>query len=266
MIIACERARDFDRAGQWCEQLAAFSERTGQRPLLALCRAHHGTVRMMRGEWEQAEAGTHVLVPLVEAELRLDVDDFAGAHASASRYLRGLGGGAPIESAAALELLVPIRIRLRDLDAARRAHERLAAIADDVGSTALRAAERFAAGRGARAERDAEGARAALEDAVDGYERCVMPFEAEQARAELTRATEPGLRQGDLTRREAEVLALIAQGLSNRKIAERLIVSEHTVHRHVANIFVRLGVSSRAAAVAVASASGHLEQDGPIGR
>ena len=44
MIIACERARDFDRAGQWCAQLAAFWERTGQRPLLALCRAHHGTV------------------------------------------------------------------------------------------------------------------------------------------------------------------------------------------------------------------------------
>ena len=310
MIIACERARDFDRAGQWCEQLAAFCERTGQRPLLALCRAHHGTVRMMRGEWEQAEtdlewataalsvvrpplaayararlaqlrrrqgrldearallakAGTHVLVPLVEAELRLDADDAAGAHASASRYLRGLGGGAPIESAAAFELLVPVRIRLRDLDAARRAHERLAAIADDVGSAALRAAERLAAGRVALAERDAEGARAALEDAVDGYERCVMPFEAEQARADLTRATEPGLRQGDLTRREAEVLALVAQGLSNRQIAERLVVSEHTVHRHVANIFVRLGVSSRAAAVAIAAASGHLNEDGPIGR
>ena len=39
MIIACERMRDFDRAGQWTEQLAAFCERTGQRPLLALCRA-----------------------------------------------------------------------------------------------------------------------------------------------------------------------------------------------------------------------------------
>ena len=31
MIIACERTRDFDRAGQWCERLAAFCERTGQR-------------------------------------------------------------------------------------------------------------------------------------------------------------------------------------------------------------------------------------------
>jgi len=53
MIIACERARDFDRAGQWCEQLAAFCEQTGQRPLLALCRAHHGTVLMMRASGER---------------------------------------------------------------------------------------------------------------------------------------------------------------------------------------------------------------------
>src|SRR3954467_2904405 len=55
MIIACERSRDFDRAGQWCRQLDAFCERTRQRPLLALCRAHHGTVLMMRGEWVEAE-------------------------------------------------------------------------------------------------------------------------------------------------------------------------------------------------------------------
>ncbi len=308
MIIACERARDFDRADQWCRQLAAFSERTGQRPLLALCRAHHGTVRMMRGEWEQAEAdlewaagelsavrpplaayararlaqlrrrqgrpdearalleraGRHVLVALVEAELRLDADDAEGAQAAAARYLRGIGGGTPIESSAAFELLVPIRIRLRDLDAARRAHERLAAIAGDVGSAPLRAAERLAAARVAVADRDMAAARAAFEDAVDGYERCVMPFEAEQARAELGRATEAGQRRGELTRRETQVLALVARGLSNRQIAEQLVVSEHTVHRHVANIFVRLGVSSRAAAVA--AAPGHLDEDGPIGR
>jgi len=156
---------------------------------------------------------------------------------------------------------------MHDLDAARRAHERLAAIATDVGSNALRAAERLAAGRVALAERDAERARAALEDAVDGYERCVMPYEAEQARVELARAAVgPRAPQGELTPREAEVLALIAEGLSNRQIAERLVVSDHTVHRHVANILARLGVSSRAAAVAAASGSGHLHQDGPIGR
>ena len=49
------------------------------------------------------------------------------------------------------------------------------------------------------------------------------------------------------------MLQLVARGLSNPTIAEQLYVSEHTVHRHLANIFGKLGVSSRAAAVAHAA-------------
>jgi pimeloyl-ACP methyl ester carboxylesterase/DNA-binding CsgD family transcriptional regulator len=67
----------------------------------------------------------------------------------------------------------------------------------------------------------------------------------------LTGAPEPG-RAGDgvLSRREHEVLALVAAGLSDREIAARLTVSPHTVHRHVANVRHKLGTGSRAAAVA----------------
>lgn len=68
----------------------------------------------------------------------------------------------------------------------------------------------------------------------------------------------PNRRGGDLTTREAQVLALVAEGLSNRQIAERLVVSEHTVHRHLANIYQGLGVTSRAQAVAVAVDRGLL--------
>jgi DNA-binding CsgD family transcriptional regulator len=53
-----------------------------------------------------------------------------------------------------------------------------------------------------------------------------------------------------LTPREREVLKLVARGLSNRDIARRLVLSEHTVHRHLANILRKLGLSSRAAAAA----------------
>jgi len=53
-----------------------------------------------------------------------------------------------------------------------------------------------------------------------------------------------------LTPRELDVLKLIAQGLSNPEIAEQLFLSEHTVHRHLANILRKLNLSSRAAAVA----------------
>lgn len=56
-----------------------------------------------------------------------------------------------------------------------------------------------------------------------------------------------------LTRRELEVLGLVAAGESNAQIATSLTLSEHTVHRHINNILTKLAVSSRAAAVAEAS-------------
>jgi pimeloyl-ACP methyl ester carboxylesterase/DNA-binding CsgD family transcriptional regulator len=59
-----------------------------------------------------------------------------------------------------------------------------------------------------------------------------------------------------LSRRETEVLRLVAAGLSNREIASSLVLSEHTVHRHVANILRKLGQSSRAAATANAARAG----------
>jgi DNA-binding CsgD family transcriptional regulator len=61
-----------------------------------------------------------------------------------------------------------------------------------------------------------------------------------------------------LTHREVEILRLIAQGLSNQAIADRLCISEHTVHRHVANTLSKLDVASRSAAVAQAGRLGLL--------
>jgi DNA-binding CsgD family transcriptional regulator len=339
MIIACERVRDFDRAGQWCEQLAAHCERTGQRPLLALCRAHHGTVLTVRGEWEEAEAeldwasgelstlrpplagyararfaqlrrrqgrfgearellaqaGGHVLVPLVQAELALENNDPSAALGAAERYLAGIGREDAIQAAAALEVLVPARIRLGDFPRAREDHAELSRIADVVGTSTLHAAERLAAGTIALADGDGEAASRRLHDAVELYDGAVAPFDAACARLALARtlaahdraeaALEQAIaaldvferlgaasaartaaklvtklggrsaaaRRSGLTAREVEVLSLVADGLSNREVAERLVVSEHTVHRHVANIYAKLGVSSRAAAVSLAT-------------
>ena len=49
-----------------------------------------------------------------------------------------------------------------------------------------------------------------------------------------------------ITRRELEILELIAQGLSNREIAEALVLSVRTVERHIENVYNRLGISGRA--------------------
>ena len=60
----------------------------------------------------------------------------------------------------------------------------------------------------------------------------------------------------ELSAREREVLALVAQGLSDAQVAERLVISPHTVHRHVANILAKLGLPTRAAAAARAARTG----------
>jgi LuxR family transcriptional regulator, maltose regulon positive regulatory protein len=62
--------------------------------------------------------------------------------------------------------------------------------------------------------------------------------------------------ESPLTPREVEVLALVAQGLSNPEIAARLVISEHTAHRHLANILRKLDLASRAAAAAWATRHG----------
>ena len=61
-----------------------------------------------------------------------------------------------------------------------------------------------------------------------------------------------------LSSREREVLACVARGLSDREIADQLVLSSHTVHRHVANIRRKLGRTSRTAAVAEAARLGLL--------
>jgi DNA-binding NarL/FixJ family response regulator len=63
---------------------------------------------------------------------------------------------------------------------------------------------------------------------------------------------EPATAPHGLSRRELEVLRLVATGKSNREIAAALVISEHTVARHLQNMYAKLGLSTRAAATAFA--------------
>ncbi|WJY54507.1 response regulator transcription factor [Streptomyces chengbuensis] len=63
-----------------------------------------------------------------------------------------------------------------------------------------------------------------------------------------------------LTRRETEVLVLVAEGLSNQAIGDRLHLTEGTVKSHLARIYTKLGVDSRTAAVATASGLGMIRR------
>ncbi|MBN1262587.1 MAG: response regulator transcription factor, partial [Anaerolineae bacterium] len=76
------------------------------------------------------------------------------------------------------------------------------------------------------------------------------------AQALIDVATRPHKPVYDLTPREEEILALMVKGLTNRDIAEHLIVSESTVKFHVSNVLSKLGVSSRTEAVSLALQEG----------
>ena len=72
----------------------------------------------------------------------------------------------------------------------------------------------------------------------------------------LQGAAPPDAAESPLTSRETEVLRLVAAGMSNREIAGSLVLSEHTVHRHVANILRKLTQSTRTAAATQAARAG----------
>ena len=153
-----------------------------------------------------------------------------------------------------------VAMAICDADAARRHFEdavdlfiRCGAIFERACAGIELAGALIAMGRTAQAQRELDPVIAVL-----------IPMEAVR---ELAHATElyarlqtspaaayvPG---SVLTPRECDVLRLIAKGSGNTAIATQLGISEHTVHRHVANMLVKLGVPSRAAAVAMASRLG----------
>jgi DNA-binding CsgD family transcriptional regulator len=113
----------------------------------------------------------------------------------------------------------------------------------------------------AAAAGDREAAVAALAEADEiarrlGAQPLLEEITAVRRRARLSVAARPA--QGDLTEREREVLALVAEGRSNSQIAQALFISPKTASVHVSNILAKLGVAGRGEAAAVAHRNGLL--------
>jgi DNA-binding NarL/FixJ family response regulator len=196
----------------------------------------------------------------------------------------------PLQRAAVLPAYVEIMLAAGHVPEARSASRELDAIARTHRSEALEAMAADARGAVALAEGDVPAALAALRQAVEIWQALDAPFEAARARALVGQACDalgdqdtatldfdaartvferlgaaPDLRSLEgltttashadrhgLTARELQVLRLVADGKSNRQIAEELCISDHTARRHLQNIFRKLGVASRAAATAFA--------------
>jgi ATP/maltotriose-dependent transcriptional regulator MalT len=189
-----------------------------------------------------------------------------------------------------LAAFVEIVLAAHDLDAARAAAAELAQIADDLDAPLLHAVSDHATGAVLLGEGDARAALVVLRRAWVAWRDLEAPYEAARvrlliglasrqlgdrnsatmeldaalsvfrqlgaahdlARVEALSAPAASKTPMGLTEREVEVLALVATGKSNRDIAASLVISEHTVARHVQNILAKLGVSSRTAASAFA--------------
>ena len=260
-----------------CDRLAEPINR------LTLGGAHYveGELHRLRGRFDAAEASyrsanEHGCEPQPGlALLRLAQGRTTTADASIRRVLGEATD--PISRARALGAYAEIVLATGDVAAARAAAEELTAVAADLASPFLQALGAHATGAALLAARralqqwDELGARheaaltrllvaescAALGD-TEGADlarsAARSTFQALGAAPDLARldgGDRPRLPDG-LTSRELEVLRILAEGRTNRVIAERLFISEKTVASHVSHIFTKLGVSSRAAATAYA--------------
>lgn len=211
------------------------------------------------------------------------------AAAGTIRRVVGAAQGS-VNRARMLGAFVEIMLAADDLAAARQASDELTAIAREIDAPLLHAVSAYTAGAVLLAGGNAGAACTALRRALGQWRELEVPYEAARARVliglacravgdddtaemeldaarsvferlgaatDLARARDLSRTAGarppsGLSGREAEVLALLATGRTNREIAEALFISEHTVRRHLQNIFTKLGVSTRAAATAFA--------------
>lgn len=157
--------------------------------------------------------------------------------------------GRPLPTALHLQLLGAVLLAEDQPEPALSALRRALAGWRELDAAYEAARTRMLIAAACRAVGDDDGAEMELAGAIAVFDRLNAVRDGAAARAGLHLAPRPS---SGLTSREEEVLAHIAKGLTNRQIAERLVVSEKTVATHVGHILTKLGLPSRAAATAYA--------------
>jgi DNA-binding NarL/FixJ family response regulator len=204
------------------------------------------------GDWPRLERA-RLLAAEVEVALARDDRDTAVAAASELDRLSETSGAGLLEALAETShgtVALAAERTAEALERLRRARTRWI----ELGVPYEAARTRVLLARAGRAAGDDEAAELELRAARATFERLGSLVDLRQVDDLLQRDGAPP--SGGLTPRQLEVLRLVAVGLSTREIAAELTISEHTVSRHLENIYLRLGVSSRAAATAFAHTHG----------
>jgi DNA-binding NarL/FixJ family response regulator len=225
--LALLRLGQGDRAGAWATIRRAVGEANRPAPDRARLLPAFVTIALAVGEVAAAEESA---MELNSAAVRQESVYLAAAAGLAEGEVR-LAQGRPVDALA----------RLRD---ALSGWQSVGATYDAARCRISLAMACRALGDEETAQLELDAARLTFEELGAGPDRgCVD---------RLTTQTDVASGMNVLTARESQVLRLVATGATNRAIAAELFLSEKTVARHVANIFLKLGVSSRAAATAYA--------------